>query len=175
MLCLQGTSPSGRPCSDPRATYLLAVSVCVPDGPEEVGAGAHGSALVRLLEQLGRGQGALRPQRLVVLLAEALHPLERADDQRDGRELRLGIADLVFVQRKRLADTEQKGPPGVEHQLGRFPKSPPEPTPRGALQGRTCALLGAPGTADTVTMLTSCHEDPVLLSFNPGSPNGTIP
>lgn len=168
MLCLQGTSATGCPCSDPQATYLLAVSVRVPDGPEEVGAGAHGSALVRLLEQLGRGQGALRPQRLVVLLAEALHPLERADDQRDGRQLRLRIADLVFVQRKRLADTERKGPLGVKHQLGRLPKSPPGGR-------RTCALLAAPDTADTATMPTSCHEDTCPPCRLTGSPNRTIP
>lgn len=65
-------------------------------------AGADGAALVGLLQQLGGGQGALSPERLVVLLAETARPLEGADDQRDGCQLRLGVADLVLVQREGL-------------------------------------------------------------------------
>lgn len=63
-----------------------------------MGADADGAALVGLLQQLGGGQRALRPQRLVVLLAEAARALKRADDQRDGRQLGFGVADLVLVQ-----------------------------------------------------------------------------
>lgn len=67
-----------------------------------MGADADGSALVGLFQQLGGGQGTLSPQGLVVLLTEAAHPLEGADDQRDGCQLGLGVADLVFVEREGL-------------------------------------------------------------------------
>lgn len=135
------SGPLKEPCSGPDpgppappspsgpAPHLLPVLVRVPAGPEEMGAGAHGSALVRLLQELGGGESALRPQRLVVLLPEALHPLERANDQRDGRQLGFGVTDLVLVQRERLAD--RAGALGGSPARGHFPSS--SPTPQGGL------------------------------------------
>lgn len=82
----------------PRWTHLFPTFVGAAPGPEQVCADADGSALVGLLQQLGGGQGALGPQGLVVFLAEAPHPLEGADDQCDGCQLGLGVADLVFIE-----------------------------------------------------------------------------
>lgn len=82
----------------PGLTHLLAVLVGAAPGPEEVGADADGSTLVGFLQQLGGSQCTLGPQRLVVLLAEAAHPLKGPDDQRDGGQLGFGVADLVLVQ-----------------------------------------------------------------------------
>ena len=39
-------------------------------GPEDVRAGGHAAALVWLLEEMGRGHGAVGAQRLVVLLPQ---------------------------------------------------------------------------------------------------------
>ena len=71
-------------------------------------ADADGATLVGLLEQLGGGEGTLRAERLVVLLAEAARPLKRADDEGDGCQLGLGVADLILVQRERLEDRERE-------------------------------------------------------------------
>lgn len=90
------------------APYLLPISVCVPARPEEMGTGAHGAALVGLLQELGRSESALSPQGLVVLFTEALHPLKGPDDQRDGRQLGFGITDLILIQRKCLVGTQQR-------------------------------------------------------------------
>ena len=95
-------------CNHPCRTNLISTLVGVAAGPEEMCADADGAALVRLLQQLGGGQSALRPQRLVVLLAEAARALERADDQRDGRKLGFGVADLVLVQGEGLYHHEHK-------------------------------------------------------------------
>ena len=44
----------------------------------------NSATLVGFLQQLGGCQGALGPQGVVVLFAEALHLLQGADDQADG-------------------------------------------------------------------------------------------
>lgn len=67
-----------------------------------MGADADGSALVGLFQQFGGRQGALGPQRLVVLLAEAAHPLKGPDDQCNGGQLGFRVADLIFIQREGL-------------------------------------------------------------------------
>lgn len=64
--------------------HLLSILFSVASGPEEVCTDADGPTLVWLLEQFGGSERTLRPQRLVVLLAEAFCSLKRADDQRDG-------------------------------------------------------------------------------------------
>ena len=92
---LQSASEQTRTCLFPLFLGRLA-------RPEEVGADGDAAALVGFLEQLGGGQRALRPQRLVVLLREARHTLERRHDERDRRQLRLRVADLVLVDRECL-------------------------------------------------------------------------
>lgn len=77
-------------------------------------ADADSAALVGFLQQFGGSEGTLGSQRLVVLLAETAHALERADDQRDGSELRLGVTDFILVQRERLRPRER----GDERQRG---------------------------------------------------------
>lgn len=67
--------------------HLLSVLVHVPAGPEEMGAGADSSALIRLLQQLGSRQGTLGPQGLVVLLAKTFHPLKCPNYQGDCSQL----------------------------------------------------------------------------------------
>lgn len=67
-----------------------------------MGADADGSALVGLFQQLGGSQRALSPQRLVVFLTEAPHPLKGPNDQRNGCQLGFGVADLIFIQREGL-------------------------------------------------------------------------
>lgn len=89
-------------------THLLAALVRVAAGPEEMGADADGTALVGLLEQLGSSQRTLRPQWLMVLLAEAARALKGADDQRDGRQLGFGVADLILVQGEGLRHHNHK-------------------------------------------------------------------
>lgn len=67
-----------------------------------MGADADGPALVGLFQQLGGGERALGPQRLVVFFAETSHPLEGTNDQCDGGQLGFGVTDLVLVQREGL-------------------------------------------------------------------------
>lgn len=90
-----------------------------------MGAGADGAALVGFLQQLGGGQRALGPQGLVVLLAEAARPLEGPDDQGDGGQLGLGVADLVFVEREGLdgGRSDTKWP--IWQRRGGEPTNPP--------------------------------------------------
>ena len=52
-----------------------------PAGPEEMGAGGHSAALVWLLEEAGGAAGAVGAQGLMVLLSQALHPLECSHNQ----------------------------------------------------------------------------------------------
>lgn len=82
--------------------YLSSFDFSALARPKQVRTGSDRAALVRLLEQLGGGQRALGAQRLMVLLAEAADLLEGANDQRDGGQLGLGVADLIFVQCERL-------------------------------------------------------------------------
>lgn len=42
-------------------SHLFTVALRTPSGPEEMGADTDPAALVRLLEQLGGGEGTLRP------------------------------------------------------------------------------------------------------------------
>lgn len=83
-------------------THLFAVLVGAAARPEEVRTDADGSALVGLLQQLGRSQRTLGPQRLMVFFTEATHPLKGADDQGDGCQLGFGVTDLILIQRKGL-------------------------------------------------------------------------
>lgn len=76
-----------------------------------MGADADGSALVGLFQQLGGSQRALSPQRLVVFLTEAPHPLKGPNDQRNGCQLGFGVADLIFIQREGLEA-------GMDHVIG---------------------------------------------------------
>lgn len=127
--------PPGNALSDGVPPHLLPVPVRVPAGPEEMRAGAHCSALVRLLQKFGRGQSTLSPQGLMVLFTEALHPLEGADDQGDGGQLGFGVTDFIFIQRKCLVGTRQKGPLDAHHLLEHFPKQcPAHPHPCGILR-----------------------------------------
>jgi len=75
--------------------------------PEEVRARGHPAALVRLLQQLGARQGTLGTQRLVILLPETRHLLQRARDESDGGQLCLAVRDLVLVQGERLQHAAQ--------------------------------------------------------------------
>lgn len=72
-----------------------------------MGADADSSALVRLLQQLGRSQCTLSPQRLVVFLAETSHSLKGTDDQCDSCQLGFGVADLILIQREGLCGSEE--------------------------------------------------------------------
>ena len=65
--------------------------------PEEMRRNRDAATLIRLLQQLGRRHGALGTQRLVILLAEAAHLLERSNDERNGSQLSFGIANLFLV------------------------------------------------------------------------------
>lgn len=85
-----------------KEAHLLAVFVSAATGPEEMGADTDSSALVGLFQQLGGSQRTLSPQRLVVFLAEASHPLKGSNDERDGCQLGFGVADLILVQREGL-------------------------------------------------------------------------
>lgn len=67
-----------------------------------MGTDADSSALVGLLQQLGRSQRTLSPQGLVVFLAEASHPLKSANDQGDGCQLSFGVTDLILIERECL-------------------------------------------------------------------------
>lgn len=67
-----------------------------------MGADADGPALVRLFQQFRGSQRTLSPQRLVVFLAEASHPLEGPNDEGNGGQLGFGVTDLVFIQREGL-------------------------------------------------------------------------
>ena len=67
-----------------RVTNLFSFGSLGFSRPEQMGAHLNSATLVWFLEQLGGCQGALGPQRVVVLLAEALHLLQGADDQADG-------------------------------------------------------------------------------------------
>lgn len=62
-----------------------------------MGAGSNASALIRFLEQLARIESALVPNRFRVLLGKTAHLFECCDNQGDGGQLGLGVADLVFV------------------------------------------------------------------------------
>lgn len=64
---------------------------------------ADGSTLVGFLQQFGSSQSTLGSQRLVVLLAETVHSLKGSNDQCDGGELGLGVADLILIQREGLS------------------------------------------------------------------------
>lgn len=77
-----------------------------------MGADADGSALIGFFQQLGGRQGTLSPQRLVVFLTEASHPLKGPNDQRDGCQLGFGVTDLIFIQREGLEG-------GMDHVIGR--------------------------------------------------------
>lgn len=63
---------------------------------------ADGATLVRFLQELGGSQCTLSPQRLVVLLAEATHPLEGTNYQCDGCQLGFGVTNLILVERESL-------------------------------------------------------------------------
>lgn len=89
-------------------SYLLSIFVCVSARPEEMGTGAHSSALIRFLQEFGCSKSTLSPQRFMVFFTEALHPLKSTNDQGDGSQLCFGITDFIFVQRKCLVHTEQK-------------------------------------------------------------------
>ena len=99
--------------STTESDYLSSLDFSALARPKQVRAGSDRAALVRLLEQLGGGQGALGAQRLMVLLAEAADLLEGADDQRDGGQLGLGVADLIFVQCERLRRAAQTVAPQI--------------------------------------------------------------
>lgn len=79
-------------------THLFMIVGCRLAGPEEMGAHSDAAALVWLLQQLGCGQRALRPQRLVILLSETGHLLDGGDDQRYGCQLRFAVRYLFFVE-----------------------------------------------------------------------------
>ena len=68
----------------------------------------HAATLIGLLQQLGRGEGALCSQWFVVLIAEARGFLECAHDESDGCELCFAVADLVFVDGKCLSGERHK-------------------------------------------------------------------
>ena len=85
-----------------RNTNLLATVFLGFTGPEHVRAGVDATALVRLLEKLGRRECTLSAQRFVVLLTEARNALERGNDERYGSELSLAVTDLILVQRECL-------------------------------------------------------------------------
>ena len=80
----------------------LSLGVGVVSGPEKVSARRNGAALVGLLEEAGRGHGAVGPQRLVVLVAETVEALERPHDERDGGQLRPGVRHLLLVETEGL-------------------------------------------------------------------------
>ncbi len=63
-----------------------------------MGTNADCTALVGFLQQFGGSQGTLGTQGLVVLFAEAPRTLKRANDQRNGGQLSLRVADLIFIQ-----------------------------------------------------------------------------
>ena len=67
-----------------RVTNLFSFGSLGFSRPEQMGADLNPATLVGFLQQLGGRQGALGPQGVVVLLAEALHLLQGADDQADG-------------------------------------------------------------------------------------------
>lgn len=89
-------------------SYLLSIFVCVSARPEEMGTGAHSSALIRFLQKFGCSKSTLSPQGFMVFFTEAPHPLKSTNDQGDGSQLCFGITDFIFVQRKRLMHTKQK-------------------------------------------------------------------
>lgn len=89
-------------------SYLLSILVGISARPKQMGTGAHSPALVGLLQELGGCQRTLSPQRLMVLLAEALHPLKRPNYQGDCSQLCFRITDFIFIQREGLVKGEHK-------------------------------------------------------------------
>lgn len=75
-----------------------------------MGTDADSSALVRLLQQLGRSQCTLSPQGLVVFLTEASHSLKSANNQGDGCQLSFGVTDLILIERECLIWTKYGEP-----------------------------------------------------------------
>ncbi|KAG8534552.1 hypothetical protein GDO81_019171 [Engystomops pustulosus] len=80
------------------SSHLFPVLIRVPPGPEEMGRGAHSSALIRLLQQLGGCQGALCPQRLMVFFTKTFHLLKCSNYEGDRRQLCLRVTDFIFIQ-----------------------------------------------------------------------------
>ena len=70
--------------------------------PEELGDEAESARLVGLLEELLRSSGALRSERLVVLVGKARRSLHGAHDEGDGGELRATVAYFLLVDAERL-------------------------------------------------------------------------
>lgn len=68
-------------------SYLLPILVSISARPKQMGTSAHSPALVWLLKKLRGCQRTLSPQRLMVLLTEALHPLKCPNYQGDCSQL----------------------------------------------------------------------------------------
>lgn len=95
-------------CTVSLYSYLLSILVSVSARPEQMGTSTHSPALVWFLKEFRGCQRTLSPQRLMVLLTEALHPLKRPNYQCDCSQLCLWITNFIFIQRESLVRGEGK-------------------------------------------------------------------
>lgn len=120
---------------------------------------SNSPALVRLFHELAAGKDKLSAQRVVVLLTEARHPLKRARQESDGRKLGPRLADLLLVERKRLAIKENNFRKGqLPLKMARLP-----PIRHAAKQQRK---LATPTNAQAISLHTThLTEELVRHSF----------
>ena len=83
-------------------SYLLSLALQRLPRPEEMWHHPDRSTLVGFLKELRGDEGAMRSQRLVVLLTEEAYLFEGGYDETDGCQLGSRVGDLIFETCKTL-------------------------------------------------------------------------